>query len=353
MADKPQAKVAEYKKRTVSDFVKLMTEYPIIGAINMENLPAPQLQKMREKLRKDVVIRMTKRRLFKIIIDKVKDKKKGIEKLVPCLKGMPALLFTKENPFKLAKIIRKNKSPAPAKAGQISPKDIVIKAGPTPFAPGPVISELGALGLKTGVENGKVAVKEDKVVVKEGEVIKANVASMLTRLDILPMEVGLDLVAVYEDGTIFTKDVLDVDDQQFIDNIGLASAESFNLAIEIGYITKETVEMLIPKAHNDALALARAQDILCSETVGEILGKAEAQMNSLKSEVGELKVEESKKEEKEDKKEKPKEETKEEKKEEEKSKEETKKEKKEEEKPKEETKEEKKEEKPKKETKEE
>ncbi len=314
MAKKPTAKIAKYKKRVVDDFVKLIIEYPIIGAINMESLPAPQLQKMREKLRKEVVMRMTKRRLIKIAIDKVKDKKKDIEKIVPHLKGMPALLFTKDNPFKLAKIIRKSKSPAPAKAGQIAPKDITIKAGPTPFAPGPVISELGALGLKTGVENGKVAIKSDKVVVKEGEVIKSNVAQMLTRLSIFPMEVGLDLVAVYEDGTIFTKSVLDVDDQQFIDNICLAGTESINLAIEIGYMTKETIDLLIPKAHNDALALARAQDILCSETVGDVLAKAEAQMNSLKSEVGELKVEDKKEEVK--KEEKPEEKKEEEKKEE-------------------------------------
>ncbi len=293
-SEKPKSKIADYKIKIVNDLVKLFTDYPIVGAINMRDLPAPQLQKMREKLRKDVVIRMTKRRLIKIAMDKVKDKTKNIEKLVPYLGGMPALLFTKENPFKLAKIIRKSKSPAPAKAGQIAPKDILVKAGPTPFAPGPVISELGALGLKSGVENGKVAIKEDKVVTKEGEVIKPNVAQMLTRLSIFPMEIGLNLVAVLEDGVIFSKDILDVDEQQFIDNIGFAGMESFNLAIEIGYLTKETIEVLLPKAHNDALSLARAQDILCSETVGEILAKAENQMNSLKLEVGDLKVEVSK-----------------------------------------------------------
>tara|TARA_Y100000034_G_scaffold3294_1_gene3953 strand:- start:3251 stop:4246 length:996 start_codon:yes stop_codon:yes gene_type:complete len=291
LTEKHKANVADYKKRIVKELVDLINNHPIVGAINLENLPAPQLQKMREKLRSSVIIKVTKRRLMKLAIDQTKDKKKGIEKIIPHLKGMPGLLFTKENPFKLAKIIRKNKSPAPAKAGQIAPKDIIIKAGVTPFAPGPVISELGAIGLKSGVENGKVAIKEDKVVTKEGEVIKANVASMLTRLSIFPMEVGLDLVAVFEDGTIFARSVLDIDDKQFMENMALAGTESFNLAIDIGYMTKDTVEVLLPKAHNEALALARSQDILCSETVGEVLSKAEAQMNALKSEVGELKVE--------------------------------------------------------------
>jgi len=66
---KPKAHVAEYKKRIVNEFVKLMTDYPIVGALNMENLPAPQLQKMREKLRKDVIIKMTKHRLVKLVIE--------------------------------------------------------------------------------------------------------------------------------------------------------------------------------------------------------------------------------------------------------------------------------------------
>lgn len=296
MADKPKAKVAEYKKKAVDDLIKLISGYPIIGAINLKSLPAPQLQKMREKLRKDVVIKTAKRRLIKLAIDKTKISKKDIDKILPHLGGMPALLFTKQDPFKLAKIIRKSKSPAPAKAGQIAPKDIIVKSGPTPFAPGPVISELSSIGLKTGVEGGKVAIKSDAVVTKEGEVIKANVAQILTRLNIYPMEIGLDLVAVFDDGVIFEKSVLNIDDQQFIDNITLAGGQSFNLAIEIGYITKETIEVLLPKAYNDALSLARAQDILCSETVGEILGKAEAQMNSLKAEIDELKTDEKKEE---------------------------------------------------------
>ena len=60
--------ISDYKKKVVDEFVKLLKEYPIIGAINMENLPAPQLQNMRSQLRDTVVMRMTKRRLIKIIL---------------------------------------------------------------------------------------------------------------------------------------------------------------------------------------------------------------------------------------------------------------------------------------------
>jgi len=285
MEESKKPHVSEYKKKTVDSFVKLIKEYPIIGAVNMENLPAPQLQVMRGQLRDTVVMRMTKRRLIKIAIEKAKAEKKGIEEIEKYLKGMPALLFSKENPFKLYKTLKKRKSSAPAKAGQTAPKDILVPAGPTNFAPGPVIGELGAMGIKTSVEGGKIAIKEDAIVVKEGEEIKANVAGMLTRLGIEPMEIGLDLVAVYEDGTIYTKDILDVDEEQLLAQLQDAHRWSFNLAVEAGYFTKDTIDLLVPKAFNEAKALALEANIMCDAIAEELLAKAEAQGKTLKDEI--------------------------------------------------------------------
>ena len=152
-------KPAQYKKDIVSKVAKLLVEYPIIGTVNMENLPASALQNMRTQLRGKAELFMTKRRLMKVAFEEAEKSRKGINVLVEHLKGMPALLFTKENPFAIYKIIKKSKSKAAAKAGQIAPNDIVVKAGPTPFMPGPIIGELGQFRIKTGVENSKVAIK--------------------------------------------------------------------------------------------------------------------------------------------------------------------------------------------------
>lgn len=280
---KPKAVVAEYKKKIVKDFVKLMEEYPIVGSVNMEGLPTSTLQKMREQLRGKVVLRMTKRRLMKIIFDKVKEKKPGIEKLTEHLKGMPALLFTKENPFKLFKTLEKNKTSAPAKAGQEAPKDVVVKAGPTPFAPGPVIGELGSFGIKSGVEGGKIAIKDDKVVAKEGDIIDAKLASILSRLGIKPMEIGLDLVAVWEDGTVYTKSVLRIDETEFMNKLMDSHRYAFNLAFEVGYPTKDNIELMMQKAFKDSKGLALEQNILADAVVELLVEKAERQMLNLKS----------------------------------------------------------------------
>ena len=278
---KVKAHVAPYKKEIVNHLISLINEYPIIGIVNMENLPAPQLQTMRAQLRGKFFITMTKRRLIKLAFEETKSKKKGIEKLEPHLGGEPALIFTKENPFKLSKTLQKSKSPAPAKSGQTAPRDITVNKGATSFAPGPIIGELALAGIKAGVEAGKVAIKEDTVVVRAGEKIKPKVAEILTRLGIQPMEVGLDLVAVYENGLIYARDVLSVDESEYKKRLANASRWAFNLANYISYPTKETIRLLIGKAYNDAKSLGIAQNIFDAEIIDILLSKAEQQMLSL------------------------------------------------------------------------
>lgn len=274
--------ISDDKKEVVEKLSKFMKEYPIIGVVNLEGMPAPQLQKMRSKLRNKVELLMSKSRLMKIAIDQASKDKKGLEKLKDSLKGMPALMFTKENPFSIYKTIKANKSPAPAKAGQTAPKEIVVPAGPTPFAPGPIISELGTVGIVAGVEDGKVAVKKDSVVAKEGDKISGELAGILTRLGIEPMEIGLDITGIYEDGVIYDRKVLDIDEDQFMANLNNAARWGFNLAVELGHFTKETINVLIPKAFRDAKSVGIESNVINDITREEILGKAERQALGLK-----------------------------------------------------------------------
>lgn len=279
--------VADSKKKAVAEFTEAIESSPIVGVVNLENLPSPQVNLMRKKLRAhDVTIKMTKARLIKRAIEQAKKKHVGIEELEKHLQGMPALMFTKENPFSLFKLIKKNKSKAPAKAGQILPSDVKISAGPTNFAPGPVISELASFGIKTKVEDGKLTIIQDTVIAKEGDVVSDKLASMLMRLDVKPMEIGLDVVAIYEQGTIFTKKVLDIDEEQFLADLEQAGRWAFNLAVEATYPTADTVNLFISKAYTETKALALEAHIPTSDTITDLLGQAERQMLSIKSAAG-------------------------------------------------------------------
>lgn len=246
------SKQIERKKKSKEQLLQLIEETPIIGVANLENLPAAQLNKMRKTLRKDMKIYMTKKTIAKKAIEEMKSKKKGIEKLSEQLKGMPAMFFTKENPFKISKIIKQNKSKSPAKIGQVATSDVIIKAGPTQFAPGPIISDLGSVGLKTGVESGKVTIKEDKTILKAGETFTERETNVLGKLGMEPMEIGLEIEAVMEEGMIYSKEVLSVDDKEYIDQMKQAVLRTMNLSVFINHPTKQNIKILITKAFINA-----------------------------------------------------------------------------------------------------
>ncbi len=271
-------KVAKWKVEEVEKLSKMISEYPVVGIVNMENIPAKQLQKMREVLRGEVVIRMSRKRLMKLALEKAK-----VEKLAEYLKGQPAFVFSKMNPFKLYKILEKNKTSAPAKPNAIAPKDIIVPKGETPLSPGPMLAELQKFGIPTAIQKNKIIIKEDKLVVREGERISPELASLLTRLGIEPMEIGLNLLAVYEGGVIYSPDVLAIDENMLIAQLKEAYLNAVNLSVNTGYITKETAPLLIAKAYSEAKAVAIEAGVYEPEVIKDIIAKAHLQMLALKS----------------------------------------------------------------------
>jgi large subunit ribosomal protein L10 len=197
------------------------------------------------------------------------------------MQGIIGLIFTSDNPFTLYKFIKKNKSSAPAKAGQIAPNNIVVPAGPTSFAPGPIIGELGALKIKAGINAGKVEIKEDSLVAKEGDEISAALAGVLSRLGIEPMEVGLNIKGLYEAGTIYNKSVLDVDEDAILNDLKTMAQDAFKLSIGLEYYTSENITHFLGVGGRDSLALGVGVAYPAAETIAKLVSKAHAQMAGL------------------------------------------------------------------------
>lgn len=304
--------VSEKKKQKLKEVREDLKKYPVIGIIDMFKLPGRQLHEIRNKLRDEAVIKMVKKRIIKLAL---KDcGLKGIEEMDKYVEGEPALLLSNTNPFKLAKTIDQSKSKALAKAGDVAPMDIIVRAGPTSLSPGPVIGELQRAKIPAAVEGEKITVREDTVVAKEGEVIDNILAGVLAKLGVEPMEIGLNLLVAWENGYVYTKDILFIPTEKYIEDLQTASAQAFNLAYNVNYYTKDNVSLFLSRAHQEAFSLALKADILTEDTVKPLLAKARAQAETLKGMVKE-EVKEPPKEEA--KPEKPKEEPKEEKKKEE------------------------------------
>lgn len=281
------AHVAKWKYKEVEELTSLLTKYPVVGVVEIGGIPAPQLQHMRAVLREIGILRATRNRLLLHALEEADKKVKGIKELSQGVKGQAAILATQVNPFKLFKYIKETKTNAPAKGGEIAKQDIEVKAGETPFKPGPIVGELQKAGIPAAIEGGKVVIKKDKVVVRAGETISPQLAQMLTRLEIYPIEIGMQLNAVYEDGNIFTPDVLDIDPDKFLADIRMAAQNSFALAVARTWITPQTIKPLIAKAYREAFAVATETAYPTKENIKTLIAKAYTQSLALSSKVDE------------------------------------------------------------------
>lgn len=277
------AHVAEWKRGEVKELTDLLTGNKVIGLVEIGGIPAPQMQHMRKNLHETATIRSAKNNLIHRALDDAGKQIKGISGLKESITGQTAIIATDMSPFRLFAQIKSTRTMAPAKGGETATHNIEVRAGDTPFKPGPIVGELQKAGIPAAIQEGKVVIREDKVIVPEGEKIPADVAQMLTRLEIFPIEIGMNLHAVFEDGSIFKSDVLDIDIDEIIGRMKQASTNAVNLAIEAGWYTKLTIQPLLIKAHNNALALAMEQGISTKDTIKNLLSKAHANMLALKN----------------------------------------------------------------------
>ena len=277
------AHVAPWKKDAVTALAGVISKSKVVGVIDVRGVPAPAFQTMRTNLRGKAEIVMLKNTLLKIALEQASKNKKGVEKLSEAVDGQCAIVTSDMNPFRLFRQLDATKTKMPAKGGEISPEDIEVKAGETPFKPGPIVGELQKAGLPAAIEQGKVVIKKDKVLVKKGEKIPREVALVLSKLEIFPITVGLDLHAAFEDGMVYKKDVLAVDDVEILNRVRQAAAGAFNLSIHAAFPTVFTIRPMLAKAHMDALNLAVNADIPNKGTIKLMLAKANAQMLSLAS----------------------------------------------------------------------
>src|SRR5439155_1201417 len=232
------AHVAPYKKQLVETLATRCAQARVVGIANIHGIPAPQFQDIRKKLSGRATITVAKNNLLRLALQQASEKKPALVQLSETIQGQTAVVTADINPFRLFKELEATKTRAPARGGEVAPEDLWVRAGETPFKPGPVVGELQKAGIPAAIERGKVVIRQDKLMVKAGQRIPRDVAQQLARLEIFPLVVGLDLQGAYEEGTVFRRDVLAVDDTVVRGQIAQAWREALALALGIAYRTK-------------------------------------------------------------------------------------------------------------------
>jgi large subunit ribosomal protein L10 len=283
----PSEQVLEEKSGEVDAIKDILKEYKSIGIASLQKVRASQLQELKKSMAGKVYLRVLKNTLMKLAIEEMN--KEDLKKLEEYLEGSNVYFFTDLNPFKLALLLERGKVKTTAKAGDIAAMDVIVPAGNTGQPPGPIISQLNAVGLPTRIESGSVWVSKDTLVVRKGEEINERLAGVLSKLNIKAVELGISMRAVFDDGLIILGSQLKVDVDATRKSLEQSSQEAFALAMGISYPTKDTIRPLLQQAHQKAVALAVGAAITTKETIGDLLRKANMEMTSLSSAVDKAK----------------------------------------------------------------
>lgn len=276
--------VSSEKIQEVEELKSLIKQYKIISMASLQKVRATQLQELKKKLGNSAHIRVTKNTIMKRVIAQCEDRAE-LKKLEEQLSGPTIFIFTNLNPFKLAMLLDKSKVKTSARAGDIASEDVVIPAGNTGMPPGPVISQLTAIGLPTRIQSGSVWISKDTKVLKKGDTIDSKFAGMLSKLGIKPVETGLSLKAAYDGGLMISEEQLHIDLDGLKKSLGEANAQAFNLSLSAVYPIAENIRFLLQKARNEAHNLAITANIPTPETITDLLRKAQAETLSLMSKI--------------------------------------------------------------------
>ncbi len=246
---KVSAKKIEGIKRLVAEMKGAKT----VMIVSTKSLPSSQLQKIKKDLRGKAKITVAKKSMILRALDATENEK--ILKLKEHIVEDCAVLISDDDSFVLAGWFTENRNPINAKEGQTAENDISIEEGPTDLVPGPVISELGALGLAIMVEDGKITIRKSKVVIKKGETVTGPAASILQKLGIKPFLIGLTPLAFYDahSGKVYSG--IKIDKKKTLEEVLMANAKAMGFAVSMAYSCSQTIGMLLAKAnaHYNAL----------------------------------------------------------------------------------------------------
>lgn len=272
----PQRKNYPEKKRLLyQELQELPGKFDVIALSKMSKVRAAQLMTIRKKFRNDIKIRVIKNRVAQRSFQKLSNRS-GLDYLSKELEGQCALLFTNISPFKLNLIFDKNKVFLPAKGGDIATKDITIPAGNTGISPGPVLSEFKEANVVTKIDQGTIWVSKDTVVARSGSIITQKLASLMSKLNIKPIEAGISISLAIAQGLVLKENDLRINLAEYRDELSRSFHAAISLAVESSYPNTETIGYLITKANRNAMALATESGYLSPDTVQLILAKANA-----------------------------------------------------------------------------
>jgi len=205
MKEETKAKKTEYFERLEN----LLENHPQVLIVHADNVGSAQMQQIRKTLRGKATILMGKNTMMRRGIRIFMQKMPQLERLLPCVKQNMGFVFCKGDLNQIRDVIVKNRVPAAAKAGIVAPDSVVVPAGPTGLDPSQT-SFFQALNIATKINKGQIEIINDVPLIVKGAKVGSSEVALLGKLDIKPFTYGLQVKTVYDDGSIYDPEVLDL-----------------------------------------------------------------------------------------------------------------------------------------------
>nr|Q9DG68.1 RecName: Full=Large ribosomal subunit protein uL10; AltName: Full=60S acidic ribosomal protein P0; AltName: Full=60S ribosomal protein L10E [Lithobates sylvaticus]AAG09233.1 brain acidic ribosomal phosphoprotein P0 [Lithobates sylvaticus] len=255
----PREDRATWKSNYFLKIIQLLDDYPKCFIVGADNVGSKQMQQIRMSLRGKAVVLMGKNTMMRKAIRGHLENNSALEKLLPHIKGNVGFVFTKEDLAEVRDMLLANKVPASARAGAIAPCDVTVPAQNTGLGPEKT-SFFQALGITTKISRGTIEILSDVQLIKTGDKVGASEATLLNMLNISPFSFGLIIQQVYDNGSIYSPEVLDITEDalraRFLEGVrNIAS-----VCLQIGYPTVASVPHSVVNGYKRVLALAVETD---------------------------------------------------------------------------------------------
>jgi len=262
------------KRRIINTLYEAFTKYKQCLLVKLEHVSSNQIQQARLTLRKEkkgfmVVGKNTV--IKKAIALRMKEPVEGdedydfrksqwsevqnIDKLNTFLKGKVGLIFSDTPVFELKPIIESNRKPAAAKVGMIAPIDVSIPPGPTGLDPSQ-ISFFHALNMSTKIQKGQIEISKDFKVCTKGKKVGNSEAVLLQKLNIKPFAYGMEILYVFDEGTILTPEIFNMNPADILSKFRSHSQSIASISLAIGQPNALSVPHMIINSFKNIASIA-------------------------------------------------------------------------------------------------
>ncbi|XP_060180543.1 large ribosomal subunit protein uL10-like [Lycium barbarum] len=249
---KTQKKVAYDQK-----LCKYLDLFNQILIVNADNVGSTQLQNVRKGLRGESVVLMGKNTMMKrsVRIHAENTGNDGFLSLIPLLVGNVGLIFTKGDLKEINEEVAKYKIGAPARVGLVAPVDVIVPPGNTGLDPSQT-SFFQVLNIPTKINRGTVEIVTPVELIKKGEKVGSSEAALLAKLGIRPFSYGLIVVSVYDNGSVFSPEVLDLTEDDLVEKFATGVSMVTTLSLAASYPTLAAAPHMFINGYKNVLAVA-------------------------------------------------------------------------------------------------